>query len=103
MLVNIFEPQIYFKNSCSYSKDLVPVKLILFKLPAACFLVRLVSFSGWKFWRYDFNRDFLNELIPQIVKMRACKVEEGGSITIDKNHNAALDTLTITFTSEQEK
>ena len=29
-------------------------------------------------------------------------MEEGGSITNDKNHNGALDTLTITLASEWE-
>ena len=44
----IIASNILFNNSGLYSKDLVPVKLIPFKLPAACFLVRLVSFSECK-------------------------------------------------------
>ena len=38
--------------------------------------------------------------MDRYLKMRTCKMEEGGSITNDKNHNGALDTLTITLASE---
>ena len=38
--------------------------------------------------------------MDRYLKMRLCKVEEGGRITIDKNYNGVLDTLTISLASE---